>query len=221
MSLTASLLDDPRAAAALDPEATQRLEQMLAEVGSAPETVRVHMPAAARVVGRGALEADDPRGLAGPTLDDAVRGALLVALARATADDPDLLLGEVTDLYRYGDADEKRAVLRALHRLGLGPAAIPLVHDALRTNDIRLVAAALGPYAAEHLEPPVWRQGVLKCLFVGVPLATVSDLDRRADADLVRMVASYAEERRAAGRELPTDVWKVLDPSHDPNSQER
>ena len=45
-----------------------------------------------------------------------------------------------------------------------------LLADALRTNDTRLVAAALGPYATRHFDTESWRQGVLKCLFVGVPL---------------------------------------------------
>ena len=56
--------------------------------------------------------------------------------------------------------------------------------DALRTNDTRLVAAALGPYAAAHLDGHGWRQGVVKCVFMGVPLDAVADLDERADDEL-------------------------------------
>jgi hypothetical protein len=83
----------------------------------------------------------------------------------------------------------------------------------LRTNDIRLVAAALGPFAGEHLDQHSWRHGVLKCLFVGVPLAAVADTDRRSDAELLRMVADYADERRAAGREVPADAVSLLETS--------
>ena len=86
-----------------------------------------------------------------------------------------------------------------------------LLHDALRTNDPRLVAAALGTYAA-RLDPAAWRQAVLKCLFVGVPLRLVAGLDRpdRSDDELRRMVAEYAAERRAAGREVPADALPFL-----------
>ena len=70
-----------------------------------------------------------------------------------------LLDAEVHDLYRFGDADERRAVLLALLHLGLGGRAVDLVHDALRTNDPRLVAAALGPYATAELDDAAWRQG--------------------------------------------------------------
>ncbi len=62
--------------------------------------------------------------------------------------DPDAL----ARVYREGTAAERRAVLHALPHLVPGPDALPLVEDALRTNDTRLVAAALGPYAARHLD---------------------------------------------------------------------
>jgi hypothetical protein len=122
----------------------------------------------------------------------------------------DRVSDEVSELYRYGDAAEKRAVLKALPLLPIGGDAVPLLQDAIRTNDTRLVAAALGPYAA-HLDPPAWRQAVLKCVFMGVPLSVVDGLDERADAELAGMLASFAEERRAAGRDVPADALAVLE----------
>ena len=75
-----------------------------------------------------------------------------------------------------------------------------LLLDALRTNDVRLVAAAMGPHA-RRLSPHDWRHGVLKCLFVGVPLADVADL---ADARRRRPRRDGAALRRRApgGRSL-------------------
>ncbi|MFC8131770.1 EboA domain-containing protein [Streptomyces sp. NPDC057302] len=118
----------------------------------------------------------------------------------------------LTRVYEQGTAAERRAVLQALPHLVEGPGALPLVEDALRTNDTRLVAAAVGPYAARHLAPHDWRHAVLKCLFTGVPLDAVADLDRRAraDAELARMLGDYAGERTAAGRTVPSDLHRVL-----------
>jgi hypothetical protein len=115
-------------------------------------------------------------------------------------------------VYRQGTAAERRAVLHALPHLVAGPDALPLVEDALRTNDTRLVAAAVGPYAARHLDAHNWRHAVLKCLFTGVPVAEVAELPRRAraDAELARMLADYADERTAAGRPVPEDLHRVL-----------
>ena len=80
----------------------------------------------------------------------------------------------------------------------------------MRTNDTRLVAAALGPYAATHLDDDAWRQAVLKVIFMGIPVAQVCDLDRRSDAELARMVRDFAAEREAAGRAVPPDALAVL-----------
>ncbi|EKX63185.1 EboA domain-containing protein [Streptomyces ipomoeae] len=135
---------------------------------------------------------------------DAVR-VLILHAARADID-------TLSRVYRQGTADERRAVLHALPHLVPGPDALHLVEDALRTNDTRLVAAALGPYAARHLSPHHWRHAVLKCLFTGVPVDEIGDLARRAhgDTELARMLGDFAEERTAAGRPVPEDLYRVL-----------
>ncbi|SFX68931.1 EboA domain-containing protein [Streptomyces atratus] len=136
---------------------------------------------------------------------DSVRALLLIE-ARAA-------LPALTRLYEQGTAAERHAVLLTLHRLDLGPTALPLVEDALRTNDTRLVAAAVGPYGAAHLDPHNWRHAILKCLFTGVPVDAVDGLARRArgDAELARMLGDFAAERIAAGRSVPTDLTRVLE----------
>ncbi|MER6291193.1 EboA domain-containing protein [Streptomyces sviceus] len=140
----------------------------------------------------------------GPEHADAAR-ILILHAARADTD-------ALTRVYAQGTAAERRAVLHALPHLVPGPQALPLVEDALRTNDTRLLAAAVGPYAARHLAAHHWRHAVLKCLFTGVPVTEVADLERRAHADteLARMLADYAAERTAAGRPVPEDLHRVL-----------
>ncbi|MFE1925296.1 EboA domain-containing protein [Streptomyces asoensis] len=134
--------------------------------------------------------------------------AARVLVLRAARADPD----DMSRVYFQGTADERRAVLYALAHLVPGPEALPLVEDALRTHDTRLLSAAVGPYAARHLDAHAWRHAVLKCLFVGVPVDEVADLERRArdDAELARMLADHADERTAAGRPLSRDLRRVL-----------
>ncbi|MEH0936962.1 EboA domain-containing protein [Micromonospora psammae] len=174
------------------------LDAALRRVAADPATITAAFAAAGRRCGRGEL-ADLP----GWSADEAARALLLTAL---TADHA----GYAEALYRHGDAAEKRAVLKALPLLPIGAAGVPLLHDALRTNDTRLVAAALGPYSRQ-LDPAAWRQAVLKCVFTGVPLAVVHDLDGRADAGLAAMLAGLAAEREAAGRAMPADALDLLD----------
>jgi hypothetical protein len=184
------------------------LAHWCAEIEADPSRIRTRFPAAAREIGRTPGTSPEP---GTERVEDDVRVRLLAALGRGLAGDADALSAEVHDLYRFGDADERRAVLLGLGHLGdaIGDRAVDLLHDALRTNDPRLVAAAMGTYAA-RLDDAAWRQAVLKCLFVGVPLRLVAGLDGRADEELRRMVADYAAERRAAGREVPADALPFL-----------
>ncbi|MFF2777429.1 EboA domain-containing protein [Streptomyces sp. NPDC058052] len=147
----------------------------------------------------------------GAAAGEAVRARLLQALPGTRAE----RAAALEEVYRQGDASERLAVLRALPLLDregdLGPTALPLVADALRTHDARLVTAAAGPYAARHLDQPAWRQAVLKCVFMDIPLDAVAGLARRTDPELVRMFRAFAAERTAAGRPVPDDLLTQLD----------
>ncbi|WP_199550727.1 EboA domain-containing protein [Streptomyces sp. N35] len=140
----------------------------------------------------------------GPEHADDAR-LLLLHAARADA-------ATLTRLYEQGTAAERRAVLGSLAHLVPGPEALGLTEDALRTNDTSLVAAAVGPYGAEHLDAHAWRHAVLKCLFTGVSVDAVAALADRArgDGELARMLGDYARERTAAGRPVPGDLQRVL-----------
>ncbi|MFB9687596.1 EboA domain-containing protein [Amycolatopsis plumensis] len=164
------------------------LEKALSDVAADATALRTVFPAVGRRVGR--------------TVADTARVELLKAAPGAAA--------EMPGLYRYGDAAEKRAVLHALSVVDTGDTGVELVADALRTNDTRLVAAAMGEYAATHLDAPAYRHGVLKCVFMGIPLAAVAGLDRRTDEELLRMLRDFAAERTAAGREVPADLRTLL-----------
>lgn len=173
------------------------LDEALTKVATDATALRTLFPGVGRRVGRG------PSDTPGWTVDDVARVELLKAAPGAAA--------EMPDLYRYGDAAEKRAVLRGLSVVDVGDAGLDLVADALRTNDTRLVTAAMGEYAATHLDDSAYRHGVLKCVFMGIPLAEVAGLDRRTDEELLRMMRSFAAERTAAGRDVPADLLPLLD----------
>ncbi|MBC2932630.1 EboA domain-containing protein [Nocardioides sp. zg-1228] len=197
------LADHDAIRSALDDAARARWEAMNAEVAEDPSRLGRTFPAAARTTGRGPLPGAD-----GVLLEDAVRVRLVVEAARSL--DAAALLAELGEVYRYGDNDEKRAVLHALAGAPDEVDGTDLLLDALRTNDTRLVAAAMGPHS-DRLDDDAWRQGVLKCLFTGVPVASVTGLSRRADRELAEMVQRYQREREAAGRDVPPDVQVVLD----------
>jgi hypothetical protein len=183
-------LDDLRSAL----KGAEWLTDAEARVRREPEAVGPLFARADRKLGREPLP-DVP----GWTAGQAGRAILLAAAGPQRAE----------TLYRQGDANERLAVLKALPLLAIGDAGVPLLHDALRTNDARLVAAALGPYAV-HLDQAGWRQGVIKCVFMGVPLDVVDGLEQRTDDELLAMLAGLAAERAAAGRPMPDDAAALL-----------
>jgi hypothetical protein len=186
----------------VSPEALAWLQEAAAEIASEPPKIATRFPAVGRKVGRGPLDPDaDPDDVHAWTIDDAARTYLLQALPRPE--------DEIRELYRYGDAAERRGILRALEHLNAD--ALDLVEDAIRTNDTRLIAAALGPYATEHLSDAAYDQAVLKCVFVGVPITGLDGIPERVTPDGARMLAAFVHERVAAGRDVPPAVWTVID----------
>lgn len=201
------IVESDRLRAALSAEADVALTEMLRQLTAQPRHIDRLFPAAARRTARGDIGLRDVTGRT-VLAEDAVRVELFVtALAAMSHEHRE---SEAASLYRFGDSDEKRAVLLGLSAAEELVDGTPVLEDALRTNDTRLIEAAMGRHA-RRLDDETWRQGVLKCLFTGVPLAAVADLDARTDRELADMVARYVHERVAAGRDAPADVWLVLD----------
>jgi hypothetical protein len=174
------------------------------EGGAGSPAIARLLPAAGRHCGRRV-----PLPLAGWVAEDAARVLLLMRLSqRGTA-----LQALLRQLYRHGDTAEKIGVLRALPLLPLSPQELTdladIVQDAVRSHDQRLLTTAMGP-CGHTLGAPAWRNGVLKCVMLGIPLSVVHDLDKRADTELARMLASLAEERYAAERSMPDDALAFL-----------
>ncbi|KAA1018361.1 sugar phosphate isomerase [Pseudonocardia sp. EV170527-09] len=193
----------------LDDRQRAWLTQAVEQTRHTPERIEAVFPAVGRRCGRAPLRRPDRLGLVHGTIDDAARLELLLALPVPVS--ASVLIG----LYRHGDTGERRAVLRALPWLELTPAkcsmlAGAVVADALRTNDPRLVAAALGP-AARLIGDDLWHDGVVKTFYLDIPLAAVADLEQRADLELARKVLHLVHERVAAGRDAPVHVHRILD----------
>jgi hypothetical protein len=187
------------------PEGLAWLRETSAAVAADPAVLRSKFPMVGRKVGREPLDAGaDPADVHAWTIDDAARTLLLVAAGEGAE-------AELAELYRYGDAAERRGILRALPHLGIGNRALYLVDDAIRTNDTRLIAAALGPYATEHLPDAGYDQAILKCVFVGVPITPLDGIPLRVTPDGARMLGAFVHERVAAGRDVPAEVWTVID----------
>jgi hypothetical protein len=168
------------------------------------EPFTVAFTLAARRVGRAPLPG-------GWSADEAARAALLVQAAAAQPSGPFAAL--VDDLYQHGDSRERQAILRALAWLPAPERFLELAVEACRTSVQPVFEAIAGEneYPAAHFPDLNFNQMVLKALFTGVALRRIAGLQGRITAELRRMAAGYASERRAAGRSVPADIGVLLD----------
>jgi hypothetical protein len=193
-------LDGARAeiGSAADPQAV--LERLFAAVrrrlGKQPVAAGVHLPSAGIPL-RGWHASDIGRAL-----------LLLEASARVA---PAALAAQI---FRSGDESERIAVVRCLALLPGGATLKPIALEAGRMNSAALFAALAldNPYPARHYSDHELNQLTLKALFMGLALSAVIGLDRRANADLARMCGDYYDERTAAQRSVPADIWLAMVP---------
>ncbi|GAB3553394.1 hypothetical protein GCM10027404_25730 [Arthrobacter tumbae] len=208
-------------------ESERWLQESTTAIAADPSALTTIFAQAGRRLGRMPLRPDaDPTGALFGTTSDSARGRLLGRLGELLP--PEELALALSALYDGGDSAERRGVLRGLAALATRSPKLPdvvvnaglrLTSEALRTNESGLVAAAVGPFAAAHLDQHSWRHAVLKLVFMGVSLSAVTDLQERADDELARMAGDFAAERTAAGRPVTDDVTLLLGSSHSTTSQ--
>ena len=141
--------------------------------------------------------------------DDAARVALLLVSYR---DDAQAFAARVERLCAMAEVAEYVAYLkgfavfpapRELHaraREGVRSSMRP-VFEAIACNN---------PYPLDFFDEAGWNQMVVKCVFVGAPIETITGLHRRRNAELVQMLRDLVSERSAAGRPLPDAVHRYI-----------
>jgi hypothetical protein len=142
---------------------------------------------------------------------DAGRVALALAAATARPDDSTRI---VEAAYRAGDERERAALVRGLALLPDPASLKPIALATGRTNSVPLYSALAldNPFPAAYYSEHELNQLVLKALFIGIPIERVHGLAARANPELSRMCEDYADERLAAGRSVPSDIWLALAP---------
>lgn len=140
--------------------------------------------------------------------------ARIILILTATEAFPEQAGQLVTSVYRLGDESERAIVTRGL---ALFPAADTLKPLALKTGRVNSAAlfsalAQDNPYPAAHYNDHEFNQLVLKALFMGLGIERMVGLQARTNAELSRMCEDYMDERRAANRTIPRDIWLAMSP---------
>lgn len=152
---------------------------------------------------------DGPLTIAHWKAGDAARVALLL-----TAIDASGGTDIVCQAYRLGDDAENTALVRGLSLYGDGDTLREMALNAGRTNSLLLLAALTldNSYPAAHYTDREFNQMVLKALFLGLNIDAVQGLEGRSNPELSQMCEDYIDERLAAGRSVPADIWLAVAP---------
>ena len=117
-------------------------------------------------------------------------------------------------MFRNGDEGERAAITSGLVLLPSPAKLKPLALEAGRVNSLRLFSALAlqNPYAAANYNDHEFNQLVLKAIFTELAVEMIVGLEQRANQELSRMCEDYIDERVAAGRDIPVDIWLALAP---------
>ena len=143
---------------------------------------------------------------------DELAQVYLVAQVMSNRYETDERFAALYRLYDASDTEGRVACLRALNFMtGKSKDALTMINDAGRTYLSALMEAAWcsHPYASQTLSLEELRKAVLKAIFCEVSIESFMGIDRLADPELSRRLAEFANEREAAGRTVPAEVWRV------------
>ena len=141
------------------------------------------------------------------TLDQLVRVTLLIKLA--SKEDGKT---RIETLFDTAEMNELVALYRSLPALDKPEIWLHRATDAVRSNMGPVFdAIAFGnPYPKTYFSELAWNQLVLKCIFNDKPIHLIEGLDELANHALARTLADFAHERWAAGRRVPSQVWRLI-----------
>lgn len=141
------------------------------------------------------------------TLDQLVRVYLLIHLAEKEDGK-----SRIETLFDTAEMNELVALYRALPVLPMPEIWLHRATDAVRSNmgPVFDAIAFDNSYPKAYFSELAWNQLVLKCIFNDKPIHLIEGLDERANQALADTLADFAHERWAAGRRVPSQVWRLI-----------
>ena len=119
---------------------------------------------------------------------------------------------KVANLIQVADTAELETFLKFLILLPNPSDYKQAAVEALRTNiaTVFIAISADNPYPSEYFNDQQWNQMFLKAAFMQQDLSRIMDIDKRANADLSRIISDYAHERWAASRDVDPYFWRPV-----------
>ncbi|MBD1363790.1 EboA domain-containing protein [Mucilaginibacter sp. ZT4R22] len=132
-------------------------------------------------------------------------------LTLADAIDRSHYLKVIESLFRAGEMNELVALYSALPLLAYPESWAMRCAEGIRSNIGNVLEAIMyrNPYPSEQLSADAWNQLVMKAIFTEKEIGLIIGLYERNNAELARILLDHARERGAAGRTVPTELWKL------------
>jgi len=145
---------------------------------------------------------------------EAGSAARVALLLKALSLQPERQEAIVANAYQMGDEAEKTALIAGIALYADDDSYKELAQDSGRTNSLLLFCALASnnPYPAAYYNEAAFNQLVLKALFMGVNTDQIIGLEKRVNKELSRMCEDYYDERVAAQRSVPADIWLSITP---------
>ena len=144
----------------------------------------------------------------GWTIDRLCRVWLLIQLDSI---DKEAYINRIENLFPQAEMNELAALYAALPVLTYSDAWKLRCSEGIRSN-IGIVLDAImyhNPYPAQSLDEGAWNQLVLKAFFTDKNVNYIEGLDQRSNQHLANTLFDYVEERRAAGRSVNPQIWRL------------
>ena len=137
----------------------------------------------------------------------------LIVLLSAGRFEGESFAAVIRQLLDTADIYEQVSIYKSLMFLPFRDLLVARVVDGVRTNvnDVFEAIALENAYPATYFDELSWNQLVLKALFTSKPIRKIISIDKRNNPRLARMALGLACERRAAGRVVNPDLWRLMD----------
>lgn len=138
--------------------------------------------------------------------------ARIYLLSKVLKENSGYFQSKVANLIQVADTAELETFLKFLILLPNPENYKQAAVEALRTNIATVFDAisAYNPYPSAYFNDQQWNQMYLKAAFMQRDLSRILDIDKRANADLARIISDYAHERWAASRDVDPLFWRPV-----------
>lgn len=143
---------------------------------------------------------------------DILQISRIYLLSKVLEENGNYFQSKVANLIQVADTGELVTFLKFLILLPNPENYKQAAVEALRTNIATVFDAisADNPYPSAYFNDQQWNQMYLKAAFMQRDLSRILEVDKRANADLARIISDYAHERWAASRDVDPYFWRPV-----------